>query len=168
MQKTLAFIFVALLAGCTAYEQGGTHGIGRGEADESEATDPGDATATPGTIPSTGPVPAGCVRIEGDDIGQVGRVVTVGGVDIEIVAWTPKDGEDGELVGFQLAPGANVAFAVKTGGETHQAEGTAWVHPAGTKGPEVPAISNVTFCPADPGDESDDDFEDEDDLHPNG
>jgi hypothetical protein len=158
MRNTTSWIFVMVLAACTSYEHGGeTLGIERGDTPEAgRPTRPADG----GVIPSTGPVPEGCVRIEGDEIGAANLGISVGGVDVEIAAWTSKEGEEGEYVGFELAAGASLAFAVKTGGETHHGEGGSFTHPAGASGPDAPAISNVTFCPGDG--ESDDD----DDLQP--
>ncbi len=102
--------------------------------------------ADPTTIPSTGPVPDGCVRIEGGDIGEAGLVVSPGGQAVTFVGWTEKDGE-GEYVGFQLSSGGAVAYAVKSGGGTAYGTGTSWVNPNGTSGPAASGISNITICP---------------------
>jgi hypothetical protein len=157
MRNTMRWVFVMLLTACTGYEYSGeTLGIERGEtAEPGGPSHPEDD----GAIPSTGPVPEGCVRIEDDEIGAANLVISVGGVDIEIAAWTPKEGEDGEYVGFELAADANLAFAVKTGDETHHGAGSSFTHPAGTSGSDAPAISNVTFCPDDGEDDRDDDLQ---------
>jgi hypothetical protein len=157
MRNTVGSILVMLLAACTDYDQGAqTVGIGGGDPSGQDGAPPGDPN-DPAAIPSTGPVPEGCVRIEGDEIGADDLVVTVGGVDVAIAAWTPKEGEEGEYVGFELDAG--LAFAVKTGGETHHGAGTSFTHPAGA---DAPAISNVTFCP----DDGQGDDDDDDDLQP--
>jgi hypothetical protein len=108
-----------------------------------------DGTLDPTSIPSTGPVPPGCVRIEGGQIGQAGLVVDVNGTSVTVTGWTNKEGE-AEEIGFAIATSNGVAYAVKAGGETHYGNASSWSHPGGNAGPEAPGISNITFCPDTP------------------
>ena len=105
----------------------------------------------PGQIPSTGPVPAGCLRIEDE---QIGRDVTAmfGGRAVTFTAWTTKIGARHEYVGFTFVPTGAVAYAVKAGLETFYGTASTWVHPAGRSGSAAKGIGNITFCPAAPSD----------------
>jgi hypothetical protein len=95
-------------------------------------------------IPSTGAVPANCVRTEGGQLGQLGEL-KAGNATVKFESWRNKDGE-GQYIGFTIATTGNVAYAVKAGGETFYGTNTTWVHPEGTGGPKASAISNITFC----------------------
>ena len=108
------------------------------------------AIESPSDIPSTGPVPAGCERIEGAQIGQPGLQVLGGAVTF--TAWRPKDGEPDEYVGFTVSTAGGVGYAVKSGGETVAGSAPTWVNPNATGGSEASGISNVTVCTLDPGD----------------
>jgi hypothetical protein len=106
----------------------------------------------PNQIPSTGPVPAGCVRTEGGVLGK-NATVSFGGVSITFTAWKSKDGKSkGEYVQFSFTATGPVAYAVKAGRETYYGTDTFWTHPNGLSGPEASAISNITFCPGLPPD----------------
>jgi len=97
-----------------------------------------------GSIPSTGPVPANCVRIEGADIGADVEV-QAGNITVSLESWVAKGGSN-EFVGFTIGTSGSVAFAVKAGTKTYYGGGTSWVHPIGTSGSTANAISNITFC----------------------
>ena len=106
----------------------------------------------PNQIPSTGPVPTGCVRTEGGVLGK-NATLSFGGVSIAFTAWTSKDGKgEGEYVQFSFIATGPVAYAVKAGGETYYGTETSWTHPNGLWGPEASAISNITLCPGLPPD----------------
>jgi hypothetical protein len=87
-------------------------------------------------------------KLENAQIGQVGVTIDLGSTRVVIDSWVRKDGEPGEYVGFTFhtTSGAGVRYVVKAGGERYPAEATTWMHPRGTGGPEVSAISNVDFC----------------------
>ena len=101
---------------------------------------------SPGQIPSTGPVPDGCARIDG---GQIGQKVTVGlsGLTLTFNEWIPKVDERGQYVGFAFVASGSVAYAVKAGLETFYGSASPWTHPAGLSGSDAKAIGNITFCP---------------------
>ncbi len=102
-------------------------------------------------INSTGPVPEGCVKINGGDLAEK-PTLTLDGATVTITDVRLKDDSGGEFIGFTFtSTGAPVSFAVKAGGETYAGTSSPWVHPKGTTGPEASAISNVTFCPAGAG-----------------
>lgn len=103
-------------------------------------------------IRSTGPVPAGCVKIEGSQIGQAPQTLSFSGITLTITGWTDKDGQPGEQVGFTFTSSAPVLYAVKASTRTFADSATSWVHPEGTSGPAANGISNITFCP---GEETD-------------
>jgi hypothetical protein len=114
-------------------------------------TDDGDSSlCTAGAlgqaINSTGPVPKGCVKIEGSDIGKAPQLLSFSGMNLTIDSWRAKD-DGGDFVGFSFTASGNVAYAVKAGTETFASSGTTWVHPKGTGGPAAKGISNITFCP---------------------
>jgi hypothetical protein len=92
-------------------------------------------------------------KIENEDIGVIGVVVDVGGTRVTFVDWIAKDGEAGEFIGFVVSvEGGELHYRVKAGGESYNDTATTWMHPNGTGGPEVSAISNVDMCPPDDGD----------------
>lgn len=102
-------------------------------------------------INSTGPVPAGCQKIEGSEIGDAPQTITLSnGTVITITSWVQKGDSSGDYVGFTFTSTAPVAFAVKASTRTFVSNGNSWVHPDGTSGPQANGISNITFCP-DPG-----------------
>ena len=71
-----------------------------------------DGALAPTSIPSTGQVPLGCVRIEGGQVGQAGVVVPLGGdFSVTFTSWKKKQGES-EEIGFSYeASGGAVALA---------------------------------------------------------
>lgn len=98
-------------------------------------------------IKSTGPVPEGCVKIEGADIGVAPQTLTAGGTTVTITGWTEKTDSPGEYVGFTYTTtGAGSAFAVKAATRTFVSDTSPWVHPDGTSGSAANGISNITFC----------------------
>ena len=99
----------------------------------------------PGQIPSTGPVPEGCVRTEGEQIGQ-NVTLRFSGLSLAFTGWTNKTGQSGKFVGFAFAASGSVAYAVKAGLETFYGTASSWTHPAGLSGSQAKAISNITFC----------------------
>jgi hypothetical protein len=102
-------------------------------------------------IPSTGPVPKGCVRTEGAELGG-DATLQLNGARVTFTGWTKKTGE-GEFAGFTFtSTGGAVGYAVKAGGETFRGTSTTWVNPNGVSGSAVSGISNITFCPvSEPG-----------------
>ena len=112
----------------------------------------------PTSIPSTGKVPAECVRLEGGEIGAKDLSVSSDFLEMEFQGWMSKveaesnDKEEGEFVGFAMDMVAG--FAVKAGGETYYGVDREWTHPAGNSGPQASGISNITLCPP-TGDPSD-------------
>ena len=118
---------------------------------------------------NNGPLPDGCTKIEGGQIGQEALVVNIDGVAVNMDSWVVKDGEDGEFVGFEYTVGgAEICVAVKSGGDISVAEGDgSWVNPNGTAGPQAHAISNVVFCLSNiddtDGDTEDGDLDDSED-----
>ncbi len=101
--------------------------------------------------PVTQPDLAGCVKIEGSDIG---RLITLqvpaadgnGTVSITFTGWINKDGENNEYVGFDLD--LEATFFVKSGTEIVEGSGTSFRNPNGTGGSTVKAISYVAICSA--------------------
>jgi hypothetical protein len=142
-------IVLAAAVVCTAIACGGGVDLDRlAAAAEELKWGPG---RVPGQIPSTGPVPDGCVRIEGGEIGQ-NLTLSFSGVTVTFTAWTSKTGANGEYVGFTVVASGPVSYAVKAGIRTHYGTETSWTHPEGLSGSDAKAISNVTFCPGPPGD----------------
>ncbi len=101
-------------------------------------------------------------KLEGDEIGQIGATLELpdGGGTVTFLDWVAKADSPGEFAGFLLSDNADgVTYAVKHGGEIYVTSGTAWMHPSGDSGADVPAISNVDFCECDyeeepPGDDT--------------
>lgn len=106
-----------------------------------------DGTLDPTSIPSTGMVPRGCVKIEGGEVGERDLVLSMGSRTITFTGWAQKDGEAEEIGFSYVTTGGGVAYAVKAGRETHYGNQSPWNHPGGTGGPNAPGISNITFCP---------------------
>lgn len=97
---------------------------------------------------NTGPLPAGCTKLEGNEIGQDGVQASFSGTTVTIDSWRTKDGESGEYIGFTYTATQQVWLSVKCGGDIFQQNGDgSWVNPNGTAGPEAHAISNVVCCP---------------------
>jgi hypothetical protein len=103
-----------------------------------------------GTI-NNGPLPEGCTKTEGDDLGRM-QALTAGGSTIEFTGWISKnDSGEGEFVGFTYVAPAGTFISIKAGGESHIEDGDgAWTHPAGLSGPEASAISNIVVCEGEP------------------
>lgn len=98
-------------------------------------------------ITSTGPVAPGCSKIEGTQIGR-NPTLKLDGATVEISGWVRKEGSPGEYIGFSyISTGKSVAYAVKAGTATYAGTSSPWLHP---EGGSAHAISNVTFCPAEP------------------
>ena len=99
-------------------------------------------------------------KIEGSVIGEVGARVVIGGTTATFVNWRTKDGEPNEFVGFELDfDGPKRPYLVKAGGEHFVGEAQLWVHPKGTGGAEVSAISYVDLCDPTPDCDWPDDME---------
>lgn len=102
---------------------------------------------SPGTI-NNGPLPEGCIKIEGGELGRTDLELDVGSGTVRITGWSNKDGEAGEYIGFTYETDLGGGFlSVKAGGESYREtyDGD-WVHPNGTSGPTASGISNVVFC----------------------
>jgi cysteine-rich repeat protein len=91
--------------------------------------------------------PDECPKIEGDEVGTAGVTLEVDGQIITFLSFQPKEGENGEYIGFTLDTAAT--FVVKAGNTCYSGEGTSWVHPDGTSGPDASAISNIQVCTVD-------------------
>ena len=93
-------------------------------------------------------------KVEDDELGQTGVLISLNGVEIDFEEWIAKDGEPGEYIGFTIAiSGAErLPYTVKTGTETFEGDSTVWLHPNGTGGSDVSAVSHVDFCDGLPGD----------------
>ena len=95
---------------------------------------------------NNGSLPEGCTKIEGSEIGEP-QTLTAGGVTVEITGWISKDGEPGEYVGFTYTADGATDITIKAGQEVFVEDGDGtWIHPSGTFGSEVGAISNVVIC----------------------
>jgi hypothetical protein len=106
---------------------------------------------TPDSIPATGPVPEGCVRLDGDDLGK-NLTVTIGGTrTITLTGWTLKTEKTDQYVRFSFEASGPVAYTVKAGTETFSDTVLLWAHPRGLSGSNVKGISDITFCAAPPG-----------------
>lgn len=94
-------------------------------------------------------------KIEDGDIGVEELTLPLGDIEVTFYDWIEKDGESGEYVGFsmEIIGADGLSYMVKAGGERFQGDGLSWLHPHGTGGPEVSAISHVDFCDGlgDPG-----------------
>jgi hypothetical protein len=107
--------------------------------------------ASSGATINNGPLPAGCIKTEGGDHGQLQSLV-VGGSYIEFTGWISKDDKsEGEYVGFTYNAPAGTFISIKAGGESHieDDDDGVWTHPNGTYGPEASAISNIVICEPD-------------------
>lgn len=108
---------------------------------------------------NTGELPENCVKIDSDEVGEVGIAVATGNTIVTVTSWTNKDGEEGEYVGFDYTvEGGDVCVAVKYGVSVSTADGTgSWLNPNVTSFGSVYGISNVVFCgPDDDEDDTDD------------
>lgn len=104
-----------------------------------------------GTV-NTGPLPAGCVKLEGRAIGSTGLEYAFGGNSVIIDGWTPKRDDPGDYIAFEYTLTSTPTFlSVKAGRDvfTDWATDTStqsWSHPGGDSGPSAKGISNVVFC----------------------
>jgi hypothetical protein len=87
-------------------------------------------------------------KVEDDDLGRVGVLIDLNGVQITFEEWITKDGEPGEYIGFVISvDGADqLSYTVKAGTDRFPGQGSVWMHPIGTGGSEVSAISHIDFC----------------------
>jgi len=69
--------------------------------------------------------------------------------------WVSKDDSPGEYVGFEILNATldgqevdldDIEYTVKAGQNYYFGSGSSWINPDGTSGPDVPAISHITFC----------------------
>jgi hypothetical protein len=115
-----------------------------------------------GTV-NNGPLPDGCVKLEGTDIGTMGTEYFFGHNSVIIDGWTTKTDDPGDYVGFEYTLTSTPAFvSVKAGGDvfTDYATDTStdsWSHPEGKSGPKAKGISNIVFCEENPFADDDDD-----------
>jgi hypothetical protein len=136
-----------LTLACAAACTGGQNGRGLNSLEGSEC-------AAVRSALNNGPLPEGCAKIEGDDLGREDVTLDVGDATVTINTWTAKEGSEGEYIGFTYTvTGEDVMVSVKAGTATHQdvGDGT-WTHPAGTSGSAAKGISNIVFCPDPDGD----------------
>jgi hypothetical protein len=100
-------------------------------------------------IPGTGKLPTGCVRVEGDALGQNVTVSILGQRTITFTGWTLKSGTSGEYVRFSFEASGPVAYTVKAGTGTFNDTVLLWAHPEGLSAAK--GISNIAFCAAPAG-----------------
>ena len=91
------------------------------------------------------PPRAECVRVSGDQIGQLPLAVQVGRQRVEFLEWKATDISGDTLIGFTARAPEQVHFSVEAGGRTFAASSN-WLHPAGVVGPGVRPIAAVTLC----------------------
>jgi hypothetical protein len=91
------------------------------------------------------PAAADCVRLAGEQIGQLPLSVQVGGQQVEFLEWKATDITASELIGFTAQAADEIRFTVEAG-DREFAAGSNWLHPAGVVGPQVKAIRSVTVC----------------------
>ena len=139
-----ALASIALL-GCTDF---GKNGSSRSTLTTDGYTGP---TVAPDLIPSTGPLPAGCVRLDSNQLGKDVTLTIDGTRTITITGWTTKTGRNDQYVRFSFEASGPVAYTVKAGTETFSDTVLLWAHPAGLSGPQAKGISDITFCAAAPG-----------------
>jgi cysteine-rich repeat protein len=87
--------------------------------------------------------PDECPKIEDDEIGTDGVTLEVDGTVVTFLSFQAKEDDEG-YIGFTLDTAAS--FIVKAGNTCYAGEGTSWIHPAGTSGPDAHAISNIQVC----------------------
>lgn len=97
------------------------------------------------SIPSTATVPAGCVRVEGETLGEF-ATLSIGARTVTFTAWSTK--AEKEYVRFSFVASGPVVYAVKAGIETYRDNVLLWAPPEGLA---ASAISNITFCAAPAG-----------------
>jgi hypothetical protein len=93
-----------------------------------------------------GPLPAACVRLEGDQIGALPTSFVAGGQPVVIDEWAARDATGKELVGFAADLPGDVVYVVHAGDQTFVDMRARWLHPAGVVGPRSQAIDALTFC----------------------
>ena len=86
-----------------------------------------------------------CVRLAGEQIGQLPLAVWVGGQRVEFLEWKATDISATSLIGFTAQAPQTVRFTVEAGERLFAASHN-WLHPAGVVGPQVKAISALTVC----------------------
>ncbi len=101
--------------------------------------------------PSPAPVAAketrkvDCVRLSGDQIGQLPLSIRVGAQPVEFVEWKALEITASTLIGFTAQASPSLRFTVEAGGRQFST-GSNWIHPAGVVGPQVKPISAITIC----------------------
>jgi len=101
---------------------------------------------------NNGPLPDGCVKFQGQEIGEEQVAKTVAGATITLFDWVEKTDAPGEFIGFSfIVEGGNVVFSVKSGKDIHEGSSSPWVNPNGTDDGGTKAISNIVFCIEDGG-----------------
>jgi hypothetical protein len=133
------------VAGCTDW---GKDGSGRAKAALTPDGYSGPVVAID-AIPGTGKLPTGCVRIEGDALGQNVTLTILGQRTITFTGWTLKTGTTDEYVRFSFEASGPVAYTVKAGTQTFSNSVLLWAHPGGLSAAK--GISNIAFCAAPPG-----------------
>ena len=94
---------------------------------------------------NTGTLPAGCAKIEGDQIGQKDIQVSLNGIEVTFNAWKSKDDEVGDFIGFSYLSSAAVCVSVKASTLRFVAEKAGeWSYPEDAGKPH--GISNVVIC----------------------
>jgi len=138
-----------------------------GDDDDDDDDHPGRGRPDFGV--NTGPLPDGCTKIEGMDIGSNGIMVGFGMNEAIVESWFLKD-DGSDYVDFDYTVTSTPAYvSVKAGRDifVDLAVGTstqAFRNPNGTMGPAAKGISNVVFCDCEDFEcEEDDDDEDDDD-----
>lgn len=86
-----------------------------------------------------------CVRLAGEQIGQLPFDVEIAGRQVKFLEWKATDITADQLIGFRAEAPAGVRFSVEAG-ESEFAASADWLHPAGVVGPRVKPIRAVTLC----------------------
>lgn len=96
---------------------------------------------------NTGPLPEGCIKIEGGQIGIEGLELELEGQSITISDWIAKGGSPGEYVGFSYETELCGFVSIKSGRDIDAEDfDGSWVNPNGTSGRNAKGISNIVFC----------------------
>src|SRR4051812_10449934 len=86
-----------------------------------------------------------CVRLSGEQIGQLPLTLQVGGQRVEFLEWKATDITASTLIGFTAQAPEDVRFSVEAGDQRFAASAN-WLHPAGVIGPQVKPIRALTVC----------------------
>ena len=100
------------------------------------------------TVEPQAPTPRDCVRLSGNQIGQLPLTLELAGQRIVFLEWKATDITASKLIGFTARAPDGMRFSVEAGERQFDASSN-WLHPAGVVGPRVKPIRALTVC-ADP------------------